>query len=133
MGKTFKDSKVGGAGKSKYALKQKRREEEADTEYPPIDIPRIHHDKPRPSSANRTREHAEQSSETDSKTITISTQTIQGDGKLIYVDAVENSRGRAMRVVEVSRGKRTFVLIPESLMAGFDTAYSLIASDVVKQ
>lgn len=44
------------------------------------------------------------------------THTIQGSGKIIYLDFISNDRGDALRITEVASRKRNSVMIPLSLL-----------------
>lgn len=57
-----------------------------------------------------------------SDTKTLFSATFRGDGKIFYLDAVKNERGEALRIVEVSKGKRTIIMVPFSQLPNFDEA-----------
>lgn len=64
-------------------------------------------------------------------TKTLHTEEFRGDGKIFYLDAVENERGRALRIAEVSKGKRTIIMIPASLIALYEGALGKITQHVI--
>jgi PurA ssDNA and RNA-binding protein len=58
--------------------------------------------------------------EGESPTVQIASASFRGDGKIFYLDAIKNERGLALRIAEVSKGKRTTVLVPATLIADFE-------------
>lgn len=73
---------------------------------------------PRPVVPYRPRPEGHRVSDTKC----IHTSMFQGDGKIFYLDAVKNERGMALRIAEVSKGKRTIIMVPFSLLVSFETA-----------
>lgn len=44
------------------------------------------------------------------------TRTIQGGGKIIYLDFISNERGDALRITEVASRKRNSVMLPLNML-----------------
>lgn len=133
MGKSFKDGgKKSHRDGSKYAKKKERQQEEVQhaprshfsDEHRPTPTPRP--TPPRiptlPNPVLPGAPGAPAKGEKQGTTKLIHSDSFRGDGKIFYVDAVENERGKALRIAEVSKGKRTIIMIPACLLANFETA-----------
>lgn len=105
MGKTYKDGHNKG-----HRARPRGDEDEQHFHDVPRHLPAAPHDKRPPSPkgqrANNTRR--------------LATTTFEGDGKIFYLDAIQNERGKALRIAEVSKGKRTIILIPAALVPKFE-------------
>lgn len=68
----------------------------------------------------------------DNNTRRLATATFNGDGKIFYLDAIENERGKALRIAEVSKGKRTIILIPAALIVEYENQLSKVTPVLVQ-
>jgi hypothetical protein len=59
---------------------------------------------------------------TQKKGDTIASRRIEGEGKVFFLDAVVNSRGKCLIICEVSMGKRTRVVVPASMVEKMEVA-----------
>lgn len=120
MGKTFKDGRNKGYGKP--------RPRGDDEEIPEqVFVPPVVTHSPRPAAPPSQR-----AQRPDSNTRRLATATFNGDGKIFYLDAIENERGKALRIAEVSKGKRTIILIPAPLMIEFENQLGKVTPVLVQ-
>lgn len=68
----------------------------------------------------------------DNNTKRLATASFQGDGKIFYLDAIENERGKALRIAEVSKGKRTIILIPAALIVEYENQLGKVTPVLVQ-
>ena len=123
MGKTFKK----GSTLPKYPVR-KRDSETLEDEYVPAKVVADLFPTPVPPLRSPEAAHAQGSTiRRQSDTKTIFSASFRGDGKIFYLDAVENERGQALRIAEVSKGKRTIIMVPLSLKAAFEDGQSKVA------
>lgn len=130
MGKTHrKDADIGKKSRgekipprSKYAEKQALKAKEELKAPLPIVPPPRHAYTPPATEQERPRR--------DTTTQTLKTVEFQGCGKIIYLDAVKNDRGKALRIVEVSKGARTMVLIPAELVRMFEESLAKVTPEL---
>lgn len=68
-------------------------------------------------------------SSSPNQTEVVSSQEIRGSRKIIYVDVIENDKGRAVRMTEISNNKRNFIIIPPELVSEVMGAASRASAD----
>lgn len=149
MGKTYRDTEKHGRKfvsdsappappkKSKYALKKEAQAKAPPTPEAmpqhgsePLADPFRHQGEKRhfaPKGMTKE-EHAEELRSTR----VIKSTEFRGEGKIIYLDAIQNARGTALRIAEVSKGKRTIILIPTELVPQLEEGLGKVTPHLIK-